>query len=545
MASSSTAPPPIAIVGIGAVLPGASNADALWPVVEGGVDMARDVPAERWVLSPAAAVVPGGPRPDRVYAPRAALVDPDIAPCFDGLDVDRQAVAALDPSVGLLLHAGAGAGRAAATDRVDRSRAGIVAGNIILPTDGASALSDWIVGGSLRRRLFESAGMPVPPPEAAPPSVWNRWVAALPIGILAQSLSFGGDHTSLDAACASSLFAVHLAAGALRRGDADFMLAGGLSRPSSLYTQMGFSQLRALSPSGRCSPFDARGDGLVVGEGAGMVALKRLDDALRDGDKVWAVLRGSGLSNDLDGNLLAPSTEGQLRAMTAAYAEARWEPGAVDFIECHATGTPVGDAVEIQSIRALIEGGAERPFLGAVKANVGHLLTGAGAAALIKTLLAMDRGVVPPVANFGSPSPRIDLDAAPVRIPTEARSWPEGRARRAAVSGFGFGGTNAHLLLEHADGIDARRSVVQVPAAPAKVAIVGMAAHIGPWRTLAAVRERLFGFDATPPTPKSAFGGEPSPQAGWFIDTLDVPLGVYRIPPSELAALLPQQLLAL
>src|SRR5262249_47518695 len=136
-------------------------------------------------------------------------------------------------------------------------------------------------------------------------------------------------------------------------GRADAVLAGGASRPDPLYTQMGFSALTALSPSGRCSPFDAKGDGLVVGEGAGLFVLKRLEDAERAGDKVWAVIRGVGLSNDIEGNLLAPASEGQLRALRAAYEQAGWKPSDVDLIECHATGTPKGDAVELASLRAL------------------------------------------------------------------------------------------------------------------------------------------------------------------------------------------------
>ena len=556
MPAPSTGPTPIAIVAMGAALPGASSPEALWPIVEQGRDMVRAVSSERWTLDPEAAYSAQRPAPDRVYSTHACLIEGATASArggfeFDvgGLALDPNFVARLDPSVHVLLHAGKQAWASAVTDGVDRSRAGVILGNIALPTDGASALSDWIVGQTLERRVFGAAGMPAPVQRRAAPGVWNRWVAGLPAGVLAAGLGLGGDQTTLDAACASSLYALHLAAAALRRGEADIMLAGGMSRPSSLYTQMGFSQLGALSPAGRCSPFDLRGDGLIVGEGAGVLVLKRLDDAQRDGDRIWALVRGTGLSNDLDGNLLAPSTEGQLRSMRAAYAQASWAPGDVDFIECHATGTPIGDAVEVESITRLREGSdAPDVPLGAVKANVGHLLTGAGAVALIKTVLAMDRGVIPPVANFEQPSARIDLEHAPVTIPTEPSEWPSrGRARRAAVSGFGFGGTNAHVLLEDPSSAPSAATVVQVPARlpTSPIAIVGMSGHIGPWKGIDAIRERLFGESATEsPAPKADFGGQPSPD-GWFIDTIDVPMGVFRIPPRELAELLPQQLLAL
>src|SRR5581483_10198196 len=206
-------------------------------------------------------------------------------------------------------------------------------------------------------------------------------------------------------------------------GRADAMLAGGLSRPDSLYTQMGFAQLRALSPSGRCSPFDARGDGLVVGEGAGVFVLERLEDALARGARVLGVIRGVGLSNDVGGKLLAPDSEGQLRAMRAAYEQAGWKPQDVDLIECHATGTPVGDAVELASLRALWGEAGWREgqcVLGAVKASVGHLLTGAGAAGLAKTLRALEHATLPPQANSTTPAAGV---SGPFQLLREPRSW--------------------------------------------------------------------------------------------------------------------------
>ena len=188
------------------------------------------------------------------------------------------------------------------------------------------------------------------------------------------------------------------------------MITGGLSRPDPLYTQMGFSQLRALSPDGRAYPFDARGGGLVVGEGAGMFVLKRLGDARRQGDQIYGVVAAVGLSNDVDGGLLAPSSEGQLRAMRAAYRAAGWDPTDVDLIECHATGTPVGDAVEFQSLRALWgdDEGPGRCVIGSHKANIGHALTASGAAGLLKVLMALRHETLPPTANFAAPGPKLD-----------------------------------------------------------------------------------------------------------------------------------------
>ena len=225
-------------------------------------------------------------------------------------------------------------------------------------------------------------------------------------------------------------------------------------RPDCLYTQMGFSQLRALSKSGQCTPFDQSADGLIVGEGAGLVVMKRLPDALRDGDHIYATIEGIGLSNDIEGNILAPSSEGQIRAMRMAYESAGWNPNQVDLIECHATGTPIGDAVEFNSLKELwssLEWDSGQCVLGAAKSNVGHLLTGAGGAGLIKTLLAMKHGTLPPIANFSEAGGEIDLVESPFSVLTQSRAWQRrspDTPRRAAVSAFGFGGINAHVLVE-------------------------------------------------------------------------------------------------
>ncbi len=559
MVSSSRVP--IAIVGMGGVFPGAPSVAALWDVVREGRDVTQDVPAERWVLPPEQALAPGDAKPDRVYAGRAGLLAPfevDRAK----LDLLPSELRALDPAVHVLLLAATEAWSATVTEPIDRRRAAVVLGNIVLPTDGASALSQWVVGRELERQVL---GEKASSPEAAP-SAWNRWVAGLPAGVLARALGLGGDHFTLDAACASSLFAIQLAAAKLQRHEVDVALTGGLSRPSSLYTQMGFSQLGALSPRGRCSPFDTRADGLVVGEGAGVLVLKRLDDALRHGDRVWALVRGVGVSNDVDGRLLAPSCEGQLRAMRSAYRQTGWIPGDVELVECHATGTPVGDAVEFESVRTLrgqAQGHAGPSFLGATKANVGHLLTAAGAVATIKAVLAMEHGTIPPVANFAAPGAKITLADSGLRVPTQATDWPDtGRPRRAAVSGFGFGGTNAHVLLERFDrqlptpsGATSRSSAAggrrpepepepETQTTGIRVAVVGLGAHVGPWQGVHEVREQLFGTAEVARECKD--GRDPELQAqGWLIDALELPVGRFRIPPAELQELLPQQLLLL
>src|SRR5438067_2853385 len=279
-----TDPYHIAIVGAGELLPGAADAAAFWANVAAGRDCARDVPPGRWPIDPASAHQPGGPAPDKVYSLRGYFLDT--------IPTDP-AYAGLDPAVHLLLHAGRGAWADAVTGPIDRQRVGVLVGNIALPTESASELCREVCGPLFR-------GEPPTPLRTDPR---NRHAVGLPAGILAQALGLGGGSVTLDAACASSLYALKLACDELRAGRADAMLAGGLNRSDSLYTQMGFSQLRALSPSGRCSPLAAAADGLLVGEGATVFVLKRLADAERDGDHIYGVIAGIGLSNDVGGGL--------------------------------------------------------------------------------------------------------------------------------------------------------------------------------------------------------------------------------------------------
>ena len=321
---------------------------------------------------------------------------------------------------------------------------------------------------------------------------------------------------------------------------------------------MGFSQLRALSPSGSAFPFDRRADGLVVGEGAGMFVLKRLADAVRQGDVIYGVLAGAGLSNDLDGSLLAPSSEGQLRAMRAAYRQAGWRPWDVDLIECHATGTLLGDSVEFESLRALWRDApaAASCVLGSVKSNVGHLLTAAGSASLTRVLWALKHETLPPTANFSEPGPKIDLGGSAFNILEQEKSWPRTeRPRRAAVSAFGFGGINAHILIEEWRAPTAKTDQpesrpIRLQSQSPKIAIVGMDVHLGPWRDLDSFARRAFGedLDAAPVNNQNNWGLEQDPLSedkGFFIESLEIAFGRFRIPPNELLEMLPQQVLML
>lgn len=537
----------IAIVGIGGVFPGADALDGFWRLIAEGGCAARQVPPGRWRLPEGEAHAADSPRPDKVASIRGCFVDHEALPAASGAED-------LDPLFRIALAAARRAWSDARGAERSRERTGVIIGNIVLPTDHSSGLSEQVYARALEEALFGRAG-----DSAAPGRVRDQMAAALPAGLIARELGLGGGTYTLDAACASSLYALKLAADELLSGRADAMLTGGLSRPACLYTQMGFSQLKALAPDGRCAPFDVDGRGLVVGEGAGFFIIKRLEDAIADGDRIAATIAGIGLSNDTAGSLLAPDSDGQLRAMEAAYRAAGWRPGSVDLIECHATGTPLGDAVEVESLRRLWAEEDWRPgqcVIGSVKSNVGHLLTAAGAAGLAKVLLGFRARSLPPTANTRSPAPKLRLDDSPFRVLSRSEDWPEpaDRPRRAAVSAFGFGGINAHVLLEEWRGeagvaAEPKRSPEGSCALAQDLAIVGRAARVGPWQSSAAVERRLLGLDKTEPrrwsAPARIGGAGPLAPRGFFVEALGVPLGRFRIPPKEFASLLPQQLLML
>jgi acyl transferase domain-containing protein/3-hydroxymyristoyl/3-hydroxydecanoyl-(acyl carrier protein) dehydratase len=578
---------PIAVVGMAGLFPGALDADRLWANICAQQDAAADAPRARWIAAPEH-MVGTALEPDTALNARCCLLT-EFAFRPDGLDLDPDLLRPLDPLYHALLHAGRDAISGRPPPRINREKTGVVLAALVLPTEAASTFTRELLGALLEGAAPPPPGPPTPAVSARRGQSFAGRVAGLPAAILAKAFGLKAGSLTLDAACASSLYALKLACDELRAGRVDAMVAGGVSRPDCLFTQVGFSQLKALSPSGRCAPFDRSADGLVVGEGAGLLVLKRLSDALADQDPIFGLIRGIGLSNDLRGNLLAPDSNGQLRAMRAAYAAAGWSPSDVDYIECHGAGTPVGDAVELESLRRLWgEAGwaPEQCALGSVKSMIGHLLTAAGAAATIKTLMGFRHATLPPTLHFRQAPANSPLAGGPFRVQTTAEPWKRRTPktpRRAAVSAFGFGGINAHMLLEEWDpAITAAapppRSQPKIPpplaaaaalaphplrtgpgALPAgadsgspPVAIVGMAACLGGADSLAAFRDAVL-------TASSLIGPRPAgrwkhcdrllpdlkPLAGGFLEEFRIEAGRFRIPPREIPDILPQQLLML
>ncbi len=517
---------PIAIVGQGCVLPGALSPDELWQLVVEARVVIGPAPAGRWGIDPALVLAKDAKDTrDRTLHDRGGYVQ-GFDKVFDaqGFAVPADEIAPLDPLFHWLLHAG----REALRDlhfRGDKARAGAVVGNLSYPSSSLSRFAErfWLEQ-LLDKQAFDRLALPTVDPR-------NRFMSGLPAHFLVQALGLGGAAFALDAACASSIYAIKLACDFLHDGRADLMLAGAVNRADDLFIHQGFTALSALSPSGRSRPFHAEADGLIPAEGAALVALRRLEDARRDGDHILGVIRGIGLSNDGRGRgLLVPSQEGQVRALRAAYAAAELSPSEISLVECHATGTSVGDAVEIRALAEIGAGRGEPLPIGSLKANLGHLITGAGAAGLLKVLGAFRAGVRPPTPSLDKITPV--LDGTPLRVLCAAEPWNEPGPRRAAISAFGFGGNNAHLIVEEPTAKPARPRSKAVAVAP-RVGIIAIGARVAHGKSAADFAEALF-------RGQSQLNGDCAPA-----DEASLALAGLRFPPKDLEETLPQQLLVL
>jgi acyl transferase domain-containing protein len=273
-------------------------------------------------------------------------------------------------------------------------------------------------------------------------------------GRIANRLDLMGANYTIDAACASSLIAVERGMEDLRAGKCDLALVGGVQATTPPPVLFAFCQLKALSRQGQIRPFDKDADGTLLGEGLGIVVLKRREDAERDGDRIYALLKGVGIASDGRAlGLLAPRFEGEVLALRSAYKAAGIDPDSVELIEAHGTGTPIGDVTEVKALMQVFgtaNGSGPRCALGTVKSMISHLIPAAGIAGLIKTALALHHRVLPPTLHCEEPNPRLELEKSPFYLNTEARPWIHGdpTPRRAGVNAFGFGGINAHAVLE-------------------------------------------------------------------------------------------------
>ena len=447
----------VAIVGMSCLLPKAPDLSSYWRNILGKVDAVDEVPAERWDWHRYAD--PNPQTHDSIGSHWGGFLDPVV---FDPAryGVPPSSLSSIEPLQLLALEAA----RAALDDagytrrpfRRDRT-------SVILGVGGG--ISD------LGQQYAVRSGLPlllddIPKDVLARLPEWTEDSFAgvllnVTAGRIANRFDFGGLNFTVDAACASSLAAVHLAVRELEAGESDLVLAGGADTVQNPFGYLCFSTAGALSPTGRCRPFDATADGITISEGLGVLVLKRLEDAERDGDRIYAVLRGvAGSSDGRARGLTAPRPEGQLAALRRAYEKAGVSPATVELVEAHGTGTPAGDEAELSALHEVYTAAGASPrscVLGSVKSMIGHTKCAAGVAGLIKVAQSLHRQVLPPTLHVQRPASDLTKPDSPFYLTTDARPWihPGPGPRRAAVSSFGFGGTNFHAVLEaYADDRD-------------------------------------------------------------------------------------------
>ncbi|MGW7043577.1 SDR family NAD(P)-dependent oxidoreductase [Streptomyces avermitilis] len=425
----------IAVLGIGCRLPGGIHGpDAFWEGLLAGTDAVGRVPDERWQdfddgTSETAAVLAHTTR-------RGAFLD-DI----EGFDADffgitPEEAEVMDPQQRLLLEVGC--------EALDHA-------GITLPAVQGSATGVFVGLSALEYGHLTTADLSGVTP-------WTSTGAAGSIAANRMSylLDLRGPSMTIDSACSSSLVAVHQACRSLRSGECDTALAAGVNVLLSPAITANFDQVGALAPDGRCKPFDASADGIARGEGCGVVVLKRLTDAQRDGDRILAVIRGTAVNSDgRSAGLMAPNPVAQEALLRSALRDAGTEAADIGYVEAHGTGTLLGDPIEAGALGSVLGRGrpADRPLLiGSVKSNLGHLEGAAGIVGLIKTVLSLHHGELPASLHFHNPNPHIDFTQLGLRVVAEPTPWPTGHGRPAlaGVSAFGFGGTNAHAVLAQA-----------------------------------------------------------------------------------------------
>jgi acyl transferase domain-containing protein/NADPH:quinone reductase-like Zn-dependent oxidoreductase len=437
---------PIAVVGMGCRIPGgADSPDAFWDLLAQGKDAVREVPPDRWSADAWFDADPAAPGKTAVKC--AGFLDR-----VDGFDADyfgilpREAER-MDPQQRLLLEVAMEALDDAGLSR-DHLR-GARAGVYVASYHNDYALMQFQDVESIDARCLTGTQHSV---------LANR---------ISHFLDLRGPSLSLDTACSSSLVAIHLACQSLRTGETDVALAGGVSIILGPELMVALSKVGFMAPDGRSKAFDASADGFGRGEGCGVVVLKRLSDAIPDGDRVLALVRGSAVNQDGHSTLLAAPNGLAQRAMLAeALGAAQLDPSRIGFIEAHGTGTALGDPIEVEAIAEIVgqpSSSAGPLWLGAAKANVGHLEAAAGVTGFVKAVLALRKGAIPPQAHFRKLNPYIRLHGTRLEIPTVLTPWPEGTwPRCAGVSSFGIGGTNAHVVLEEAPRLPAGEAAAEV-----------------------------------------------------------------------------------
>ena len=458
---------PIAIVGIGAIMPGALSKDEFWQNIQTGKYCITEIPASYWDYK--LFYSPDHKAEDKLYSKIGGFIPEGFK--FNSIKyrIPPQIAKQMDTVQHLAIETTRMALEDSGYDKKEfnRDRCAVIMGNSM------GGMKNEMSNTRLNRPFLYEILKDTPTYKALPPDAEQKLMDEMDEGVrqkftpitedsmpgelanviagrLANVFDVHGTNFTVDAACATSLAAVDQAVNGLREGNFDMAIVGGVDQMMSPSAYIKFCKIGALSEHGSC-PFDAKADGFVMAEGAGTVILKRLSDAVKDGDKVYAVIRAVGASSDGKGKgITAPNPKGQKIAVEKTFEQLDYTPGDVGLIEAHGTSTRVGDAVELNALYDIFSPYAKPGTigLGSVKSQIGHAKAAAGIASLIKTSLALYNKVLPPSVNFQTPNPTVDWSTSPFRVITQAEPWNTDKVRRANVSAFGFGGTNFHVALE-------------------------------------------------------------------------------------------------
>ncbi|RZB32518.1 MAG: hypothetical protein SRB2_04305 [Desulfobacteraceae bacterium Eth-SRB2] len=453
----------MAIIGMGCLFPKSPGLKQYWRLLFHGEDAITDVPATHWLSEDYYDT--DQKKPDHVYCKRGGFISPiSFDPTEFGIPpssleaTDTSQLLSLIVAQKALENSGYGAG-----DNFNRDRTSVILGvtgtqELVIPLGARLGHPIW------RRALQDSGINPVKTEEVIQkisdsyvswqessfPGLLGNVVA----GRICNRLDLGGTNCVIDAACASSMSAIHLAIMELISGRNDMVITGGVDMLNDIFMHMCFSKTFVLSPTGDSRPFSKNADGVVLGEGIGIFVLKRLYDAEKDGNRIYAVIKGVGTSSDgKSQSIYAPRAEGQTKALQTAYTQAGIDPATVELIEAHGTGTIVGDEVEFQALNSFFgtsDNRDKRVALGSVKSMIGHTKAAAGAAGLMKAALSIYNKVLPPTLKVGEPDPKLNIHQSPFYLNTNTRPWFSNNEhpRRAGISSFGFGGSNFHLVVE-------------------------------------------------------------------------------------------------
>ncbi|MEH2286234.1 PfaB family protein [Nostoc sp.] len=555
----------IAIIGLSCLFPDAKNPEEFWQNLVNKKDSTSSATVEDMGVDPTIFHNPVKGTPDKTYSLKGGYIrnfqfDPSE------YNLPSELVASLDNTFKWSLYAAKQAIVKSGYwgNQTVLSKCGIILGNLSLPTKLSNQLFSPIYQKALTpavKELLQYENFDLAVLTANKASFYNAMISGLPASIIAQALSLSETNFCLDAACSSSFYAIKLASHYLWSHKADVMLAGAISCADSLFVRMLFSGVQGYPENDISRPLDKSSRGLIPSDGVGMVMLKRYSDAIRDGDNILATICGNGLSNDGKGkHLLSPNPKGQILAFERAYKEAKISPKTIDYLECHATGTLLGDTTEVNSVETFFGQNQAAPLVGSAKANIGHLLTAAGMVGLTKVILSMSHGVIPPTINVTEPLSSENKTISADTIVRTATAWPNNNlsTKRAAISAFGFGGTNSHIILEQGNTTQPVESIA--PVLSSKVAIVGMDAFFGNCNGLDAFERSIYDgtqhFISLPPQRWHGIENQENilkdygladgkAPVGAYIKDFEIDTLSYKIPPNEIETLNTQQLLLL